>query len=292
MRGKWNGWARCLAVAALAATVGQLHVRAEVSANPTSTGVSVMILGIIEGPDPSPQVLWEPVRAVDPELYLNPDGAARGDGRPAVGMDPLTGWPHVVWAWNNGTDHDIAYSRWTADGWGETEFLTSGTSNEIDPRVYVDQEAVYVVWWEDGSNKVWLVTRPRDGEWEISEPVGQALQTGMRPSVVSWGGTVLIAAENDDGQGGTEILIATRQAQGVYATETVGSVPQNDALNVVLHADQGKLWMDWRHSDEEFAYSEFEDDAWGVAVASPWVDDSWIKLEEVRLYIRSLLFAP
>ena len=226
MRGKWNGWVPCLAVAALAATVGQLPVRAEVSADPSPTGVRMIIMGIIEGPDPIPQVIWEPVREVHPDLFLNSDGAVRGDGRPDVAVDPATDWPHVVWAWNNGTDHDIAYSRWTGDGWGETEFLTSGTSNEIDPRIFVDEEFIYVVWWEDESNKVWLVTRPRDGEWEISELVSQSLQTGMRPSVVSWGGTVLIAAEDDDGQGGKVILIATRQAQGVYVTETVGSVSQ------------------------------------------------------------------
>ena len=97
MRGKWNGWVPCLAVAALAVTVSQHPIQAEVSANPSPSGVSMMILGIIEGPDPIPQILWEPVRDVDPNLYLNPEGAARGDGRPAVATDPVTGWPHVVW---------------------------------------------------------------------------------------------------------------------------------------------------------------------------------------------------
>ncbi len=293
MRGKWNGLVPCLAVAVLAATVGSIHVRAEVSANPSATGVSLLILGIIEGPDPIPQVLWEPVRDVDPKLFLNADGAGRGDGRPDAAIDPVTGWPHVVWAWNNGADHDIAYSHWTGSGWLETEFLTSGTSDEIDPRIFVDEETIYVVWWEDGSNKVWLVTRPWDGEWEMSELVSQSLQTGMRPSVVSWGGTILVAAEDDDGHGGKEILVATRQGQGEYVTVTVGSVSEeNDRLDVVLHAEQGKLWMDWRHSSEKFAYSEFISDAWGDTVTVPWTDDSWLKLEEVRLCIRSLVFTP
>ncbi len=291
MRGKWNALIPCLTVAALAATVGPLPVRAEVSADPSPAGVRMMILGIIEGPDPIPQVLWGPVREVDPDLFLNPAGAARGDGRPDVAIDPVTEWPHVVWAWNNGSDHDIAYSRWTADGWSETEFLTSGMSNELDPRIFVDDETIYVVWWEEVTNKVWLVTRPRDGEWDISELVSQSLQTGMRPSVVPWGGTVLIAAEDDDGQGGKLILIATRQAQGVYATETLGSA-QGGPLDVVLHTGQGKLWIDWRHSGEEFAYSEFNDDSWGTTVTVPWTDDSWLRLEEIRLCIRSLVFAP
>ena len=290
---KWNGWVRCLAVAALAATVGHLHVHAEVSADLSPNGVSMIVLGIIEGPDPIPQIIWEPVREVDPRLYLNPDGAARGDGRPDAASDPMTGWPHVVWAWNNGTDHDIAYSRWTGDGWLETEFLTSGMSDEIDPRIFVDEQTIYVVWWEDGSNKIWVVTRPRDGEWAVSEQVSQALQTGMRPSVVSWAGTVLIAAEGDDGHGGSEIIIATRQAQGGYVTESLGSVSAGDhSLEVVLHTEQGKLWMDWRRSDEEFAYSEFQHGAWGNAATIPWTDDSWLRFEEARLSIRGLVLTP
>ena len=78
----------------------------------------------------------------------------------------------------------------------------------------------------------------------------------------------------------------------MYATETVGSVSQGGPLEVVLHTGQGRLWIDWRHSSVEFAYSEFNDDSWGNTVAVPWTDDSWIKLEEIRLCIRSLVFAP
>lgn len=292
MRGKWSGWVPGLLVVVFAATAGNLHVKAEVSADPSPTGVRVMILGIIEGPDPIPQIIWEPVRDVDPELFLNPEGAPRGDGRPAVAMDPVTGWPHVVWAWNNGTDHDIAYSQWTGSGWDNTQLLTSSLSNEIDPRIYVDEGTSYVVWWDDASSKVWLVSRPRDGYWGIPEPVSQSFQTGKRPSVVSWGGSILVAAEDDDGQGGKEILVSIRQALGGYTTAVVGSVPQAGDLDVVLHSEQGKLWMDWRHSGVEFAYSVFDDGAWGTAVTVPWTDDSWIRREEVRLLIRDQVIAP
>ena len=253
----------------------------------------MLILGIIEGPDPIPQILWEPVRTdVDPKLFLNPSGASRGDGRPDVAIDAVSNSPHVVWAYHNGSSHDIAYSRWTGDEWLPTELLTSGSANEIDPRIFVDENTIYVVWWETGSEKVWLVTRPRDGEWQPSESVSQALQTGMRPSVVSWQGTVLVAAEEDDGLGGKLILLSTRQGQGVYATETVGSVSADHDLDVVLHAEQGKLWLDWRHSDVEFAYSEFLGSSWAGLETLPWADQSWLALEEVRLCIRALVFTP
>ena len=78
----------------------------------------MIILGVIEGPDPIPQVIWEPVRDIDPDLVLNADGALRGDGRPDVAMDPETGWPHVVWAYFTGPDFDIvhSYAGTAADG--------------------------------------------------------------------------------------------------------------------------------------------------------------------------------
>ena len=87
-------------LAVLLLSIGS-HAYAEVSAD-TPAAVNVLILGITEGPDPIPQVLWEPVREVDPILFLNPDGAPRGDGRPDIAFAPDTGWPHVVWSYNAG----------------------------------------------------------------------------------------------------------------------------------------------------------------------------------------------
>jgi hypothetical protein len=277
----------CLALAALAATTG--HLRAEVAAEPGPLKVAVLVVGIIEGPDPIPQSIWDPVRDIDPELVLNSDGGQRGDGRPDIAMDPVTKWPHVVWAYGNGTDYDIAYSRWDGDGWLETEFVTSTTANEIDPRIHVDRDYVYVVWWVEETGSIWLVRRPRLGAWQMSERVNG--QQGMRPSVVTWNGTVLVASETDDGQGGMEILMSTRLGAGSFFTEFIGSTAEHLALDVVLHTGQGKLWMDWKHSDTEFAYSEFVNDAWGPITTLPWTDPSWIGVEEMRLRVRGRVLA-
>ena len=40
---------------------------------------------------------------------LNPDGYARGDGRPHLALHPSTSQPMVVWAYWAGTDYDIAF---------------------------------------------------------------------------------------------------------------------------------------------------------------------------------------
>ena len=237
----------CLPIAMLVLSPGP--IRAEVSVDPSESLASVIILGIIEGPDPIPQVLWEPVRDVDPARYLNPDGGIRGDGRPDVAIDPATGWPHVVWAYQTGGDHDIAYSRWTGAEWLDTVFLTSTTVDELDPRIFIDDSEVYVVWWEAGTERIWFVTQEFEGNgWMAPEMASPAQLSGRCPAIVSWGGTILIAAEKSDGAGGNEILFATRQGVGLFATETVQVVPQNDPLEIDLHTQRGVLWMDWRQS--------------------------------------------
>lgn len=274
-----------LALVVLAATTGAL--RAEVSADPTATEVRVLVLGIIEGPDPIPQGIWEPVRDVDPALFLNPDGAGRKDGRPDIAKDPVTGWPHVVWAYNNGIDHDIAYSRWDGDGWLETEFLTSNAVDEIDPRIYVDFEAIHVVWWETGTQTVRYVKRSRLSDWGVPERVND--RPGTRPSVATWGGTVLVVAEAEGDLGGKEIVLSTRLGQGEFEAEIVGATAGGLALDVVLHVERDKLWMDWKRSGWEFAYSEFAGDDWTPATTVPWTDHSWIAVRETRLRIRNLV---
>jgi hypothetical protein len=261
--------------------------RAELSAEVGLSEIGVMILGVIEGPDPIPQIIWEPIRDTDPALILNPAGAARGDGRPDVAFDPVTGRPHVVWAYNNGTDFDIAHSYWNGSGWTAPEFLTADAENQLDPRIFIDESAIYVTWWELGTGSVWLITQPRGNAWGLAEQVNG--QFGMRPSVVTWGGTVVVASESDDGQGGHEIQLSTRGEQGMFNTQLVSVSSQDQALDVMLHTESGRLWMDWRHSGTQFAYSEFEGSAWNPTSTVPWTDTSWLRFEQVHLAIRNLV---
>ena len=277
----------CLTLAAFAAGADAPH--AEVSADPTLYEVGVIVLGIIEGPDPIPQIIWAPVRDIDPVLYLNPDGAARGDGRPDIFTNPVTGLPHVVWAYNNGSDFDIAYSRWSASGWRQTEFITASVADELDPRIFIDDDAIYVVWWEPTSSAVRLIKREHLGDWQPVESISGLL--GERPSVVTWGGTVLVASEQQDGMGGTDIVLSTRIAEDVYDSEVVGSAPDVSPLDVILHTEQGKLWMDWRHTSASYAYSEYTGSSWKPAASVPWTETSWVQLEEVRLCIRNMVMS-
>jgi hypothetical protein len=277
----------CLALAAVAiADSGQS--RAEVSADAMPYDVGVIVLGIIEGPDPIPQVIWTPIRDIDEELFLDPDGGIRGDGPPDIGIDPVTGNPHVVWAYDTGTDFDIAYAYWSDGGWSEVEFLSWSSHNELDPRIHVDEDKIHVVWWEQSTSVVRLISRSRNGDWSLDEIVEG--HVGVRPSVVTWDGSMLIASETPASQGNKQILVSTGEGPD-FDQETVGTVAGEEALRVVLHAEQGRLWMDWRHSATEFAYTEYDGGDWGPVQTIPWADESWLSFGQARLLIRLMVLA-
>ena len=286
-----NRFALCLVVVLLAtAAVGP---RAEISAD-TPQGVLLLMLGLItEGPDPIPQVIWDPVRDVDPSLFLNPDGGARGDGRPDAAFHPDTNWPHVVWAFSAGSDRDIAYSAWIGTEWSDTEFLTSTVSDDIDPRVYIsDVGTAYVVWWDANLERVWMSALLLGiSTWGDPEQVTGALDTGRRPSILEWEGEVLAAYERDSTGLGQDIVVATRVSEAVFTTEIVSTSSSQTPLNVMLHNEGGVLWADWRHSDSEYAYSVYANGAWGSPVTLSWIAESWTQAEEVRQVIRGVVLS-
>jgi hypothetical protein len=277
----------CFILLACAAAAGPGPARAEVSAEPGPIEVSVAVLGIIEGPDPIPQEIWAPVRDIAPARYLNTSGAERGDGRPDIAIDPATGWPHVVWAYHNGTDFDIAYSCWDGEGWTETQLLASSALDEKDPRIHARNGRIHVVWWVEQTRAVWLLVQPRPGQWDVPERVDA--MSGMRPSVVAGDADVLVACEADADDGGRRILVSERQGEDLFDVEVVASTPGHRPLDVVLHAEQGRLWMDWKHSATQFAYAELTGKGWGPATTLPWTDQSWSGTEEARRVVRSLV---
>jgi hypothetical protein len=273
-------------VAVLLASVSG-GVLAEVSAD-TENAVALLYLGITEGPDPIPQVIWQPVRDVDPMLFLNPDGGPRGDGRPAAAFHPVTGWPHVVWAYRAGADREVAYSRWQGGGWGEMQFLTSSTADEVDPRISISADgAIYVVWWDAQTESIWMSSLGHGlSNWTDPEPVTGLVDAGRRPSILEWNGEVLTAYERDAIWSGQDVIVARRVSEGVYATEVVATSPGEQPLDVILHAEGDLLWVDWRHDDGVYAYSVHQGGDWSEVTIVPWTDDSWSRLEEVRRLIR------
>ena len=71
----------------------------------------------------------------------------------------------------------------------------------------------------------------------------------------------------------------------------IATTDSDSPLNVILHGEAGVLWIDWRHSDTEYAYSVYSANGWGPLVTVPWTGDSWTRVEEAREVIRGVVLS-
>ena len=56
--------------------------------------------------------------------------------------------------------------------------------------------------------------------------------------------------------------MAIERLSGVFSVVPVFQVSRTAALDVVLHVRQGRMWMDWQHTDYLLAFSEFVGGRW------------------------------
>jgi hypothetical protein len=267
-------------------------LRAEYTADISEEVYALLLLAIIEDPDPVPVGFWNPVHegATGGDI-LNFDGADRGDGRPHTAIDPSDQRPLVTWAYKGATDHDIAVSEWGDGSWGETVFLTADPEDELDPRAHIDEAGrAYVVWWRSGQvAKLFLVFRDTGSEvWGYPEAIGYS---GRRPSVCTVAEGVLVGFERDRDGGGQEIVLLSMLHDGTTAVEVVAETDRSDPLDVMVHFAAGQLWMDWKHAAGHFAYSVRTDSGWTSPTLLSWDDKSWVGEEEARKITRSEVLA-
>ncbi len=263
---------------------------AEVSTDGSGPFVNTLILGVITD-DSDPVGIWLQYRPVPPNQVLNADGHARGDGRPDI-VWRENSWPVVVWAYNAGGDFDVAFSEWDGAQWTATAFLTSGTDDERDPGLFVEPDGTtHVVWWTAGpSEEAWLATRQAGSPtWDPPVLVTAGPENGRRPSVTIFGGELVVAYERDSLSSGMaqDITVATPQPGGAFTFETIGATARTEPLDVRVHAESGHLWVDWKHEAGEFGCAERQSGGgWAGLGPEPWVDPSWVGVEETRKAIR------
>lgn len=272
--------------------------RAEVSVDPIGFSVSTIVMGTIVD-DADPISVWSQYRLLPAGQVLNADGHARDDGRPDITVKSIMGdsSPVGVWAYNAGTDHDIAFSEWDGNAWTTTAFLTSSTVDERDPRVAIEADGtVHVVWWTVGATeKIYLATRPAASTaWGPAVLVTTGNEEGRRPSVAVDAGGLRVAYERDSTEPGMlqDVVVATQQGGGGFVLELVGSTVRTDRLDAMIHTEQSHLWVDWKHEATEFGCAEWLGSSWSPIAPEPWTDPSWVGVEGVRKTIRNQVLSP
>ena len=249
---------------------------------------SPIILGnVTDDSDPIGVLLLRFTDAPAAEL-LAEDGHARGDHRPDV-VWKADGAPVAVWAWNNGTEHDIAFSEWTGTTWSGTEFLTTGMDDDLHPRVHVEDDGtVHVVWWtDDVRDRVFLSTRSSGSStWSTPIEVTQPTESGRRPSVAAHAGVLRVSYERDSATLAQDIVVSRLEGSGTFTPEVLASTDRASELDSVLHAHGGRLWTSWKHGDTDFGCASFADSSWDAMQTIMWDDSTWVGVEGARRQIQ------
>ena len=140
--------------------------------------------------------IWEPVGAAERTgLVLNPDGDARGDGRPDFATDPLTGFPRAVWAMREGPDFEIVTSAFDGESWSEpVKVFTAPGADDLDPRIVFRPDGLtVVVWWQKGPAVVRAVWAARDGVWRGGDVISSAGVRARKPALRQEGLMTIVA---------------------------------------------------------------------------------------------------
>jgi hypothetical protein len=254
-------------------------VQAEISTSSDQLIAYVLVLGMTQEPDPITSAIWHQLLPEsDP---LNPEGWVRLDGPPSIQLSLNGHNPVVVWAYNNGIESDIAFSSWDGIQWAEIEFLTSSTNNELDPRLYLSDNGDYhVAYWVEETEEIYVISRSAGSQfWDTPELITSA---GRHPSIIFDKDVRLIAYERDGATGGQEIVV-NRWDDGVTTEQVIATTAYTGTLNLILHGNMNRIWLDWIHEEDLLGYTQYFEGSWGVSPRHvPWLDHSWIGAEDAR----------
>ncbi len=269
---------------------------AEVSTDRADDAVGTLTLATV-GDDSDPIGIWLQYRVLGPGQVLNSSGHLRDDGRPDIvyasqsdGLNPI-GRPLAIWAYNAGSDHDIAFAEWSGGAWGPTQFLTFNSANDRDPRLFAAPNGeLHAVWWTDGivDRIHWSSRPPGSTVWDT--PV-EVVSGGRRPTVAVFAGALRIAYERNSLVGGMaqDVVLVYRESGGGFVEEFAASTTRVEPLDAVLHGTAAKLWLDWKDADQLFGCAERGAAAWGPVGFVSWTDPSWVGVEETRRVVRGFV---
>jgi hypothetical protein len=214
-----------------------------------------------------------------------------GQGGPVDVVFTLgSGAPLVVWAAKiTGSDHDIAFAEWTGSGWSFVDFLTWDTDDDLDPRIFREPDGtVHVTWWSHetkfDTRTVLVSSRPPGGAWSFPEQVSEPAEHAHRPTVAVVEGQLWVAYERDSVIPGMaqDLIVARRATGGSWTRETVASTGRTDRLDPILHVRADRVWLDWKDGVTELGYTEHDGAAWSGVGVEPWIDPTWVGVEEAR----------
>jgi hypothetical protein len=117
---------------------------------------------------------------------------------------------------------------------------------------------------------------------------------GRRPTVAVHGGVLRVAWERASTvpEMAQEVVVARQEPGGAFVIETTISTARSQRRDPVLHARDGRLWLDWKHGADVFGYVRYDQGGWSAIDAPTWPDPSWVGVEAKRKEIAAQILAP
>lgn len=185
-----------LTILSLAAAATTGAARAEVYAELDPNGV-VIGAHVPPGRTLQPHRVWETTGAAESRSHvLNPEGAMRGDGRPAIAISPATGMPRAVWARREGGHFDIATSSFDGRAWSAPTLIHPPNDvDDVDPEIVIRSDGVVIVsWWQTGpAPAVRMSYSPSEGRWRDAGVISAPGEKAKRPAVRQEGSLTIVA---------------------------------------------------------------------------------------------------
>jgi hypothetical protein len=80
-------------------------------------------------------------------------------------------------------------------------------------------------------------------------------------------------------------LVLENSADVRPSVEVIPTHRQGD-LDPIVHLNNARMWIDWKHADDAFAFVDLRQEGWSDPVVHPWTDASWLGIESVRKEIQ------
>ncbi len=250
--------------------------------------------GVVLAREGEPETaVWRLVRPGASALALNPEGEARGDVDPDVRLNPLTGRPEAVWAWWDGNDFEIAWSRFDGLGWSSPVLLTDNQVDDTAPRLAFSGAGDLGITWtrQSAPSRIWYVENDPAHGWSAEIAVSDGVLDASEPSIVWDVGTPRIAYHEETTAGGERRILAAGGDSPDpwpvgFILDLVALTPWLGELEQEIQFVDGRLYTVWVDGASHLAFSRRRDGIWQAEEIEPYsgVDD--IPRAKVRVKAR------
>lgn len=212
---------------------------------------------------------------------------------PDMEVNPVTGYIESVDS-AAAENYKIRFIEDPGPGHNPTFALISGSSSK-NPRLAIDGDgSSWVAWWLDGpSPEVFIRTRdPLTGTWSLPLLVSGAGEDALYPEIVHDGFSAWVAYEIRFDRWtsiGTVNIIDDIEPVGLRSV--VGTTEFAGDRDVLIHAEDGKVWTTWVDSATEVGWSQY-DAASGVWTATAYESYAGSDVAAARAAISAIVLGP